>query len=371
MVLLRKIMFLGIPIIILWGFFFFIQRDISMNLSAQLIFSLLYVIAIVLAIAVIQKVLIKRVRVFKTPVQILLKTLFYGAGILIGYLPVLVGEILYKISSADITDKIIPGMVNAFTTLFTMPNRFEYEQFFSPQTVSVLTSVFVLLLLIAFVAAGLGYIDTRWIQYTTEVRLKESRLKILEMQMKPHFLFNSLNSIAALIKSSPDQAEDLLIRLAEFLRFNFNLAEKADVFLKDELAFTENYLRLNRARFGDRLSWKITMNEDCKKVKVPGMIIQPCAENALKHGWKRENDSSLFIEIECKNKEDNIFIKIVDNGCGIRNNLHRKTDFPPKGHALHNIKERLQLKYAQNNIIKIESNPDFGTVISIIIPENS
>lgn len=370
MVLIRKIMFWGIPVFILWGFFFFIQHDISMSLSVRLIFSLLYVIAIVLSIAVIQKVLIKRVRVFKAPVQILLKTLFYGSGILIGYLPVLVGEIIYKISSSDITDKIIPGIMKAFTALFTMSTRFEYEQFFSPQTVSVLTSLFALLLIIAFVAAGLGYIDTRWIQYTTEVRLKESRLKILEMQMKPHFLFNSLNSISALIKSSPDQAENLLIRLAEFLRYNFNLADKAQVSLKDELAFTENYLQLNRARFGDRLTWKINTDEDCEKVKVPGMIIQPCVENALKHGWKREKNSSLTIEIDCRHDENNLIIKITDNGCGFRNNMHRKADFPPKDHALQNIIERLQLKYSRNNLLKIESGQNIGTVITIIIPEN-
>jgi anti-sigma regulatory factor (Ser/Thr protein kinase) len=360
----------GIPVLILWGFFFFFQNDPDMVLGHRITLAIIYVVSISIAIWIIQKVLIKRLRVFRTPIQILLKTLFYGAGILIGYLPVLVGEVLYKFSFREIIERVVPGIVKAVASLFILTTKSDSSQFFPPEVVSVLTSIFVLLLLTALVAAGLSYVDTRWIQFTAEKRLSDARLKILEMQMKPHFLFNSLNSISSLIKVNPDQAQDLLVCLSDFMRFNYNLGNRPEVSLQQELDFTKNYLLLNQARFGERLTWKIRVEPGCQQIKIPGMVIQPIVENALVHGWQREN-SSFHIDLNCVKQDSLFLIKVVDNGKGIKKQYLTNSNFPPQDHALHNIRERLHIHYLKDNLMQIESEPNQGTKVTIKIPENS
>lgn len=366
---IKKILLWGIPALVLWGFFFFILRSNTLNLGERFIFSFTYVTSILFSIFIIQKLLIKRMRIFKPSIQILLKTLFYGTAILIGYLPALIGEVLYKLSAEDIINEVVYGISKTISALFTLPvSTLQYGHFITPEMISVLTGIFILLLLTAIVAGGLSYVDTRWAQFNAESTLRESRLKILEMQMKPHFLFNSINSISSLIKTNPDQAQDLLIRLSDFLRFNFNLGDRAEVSLGSELEFTENYLLLNQARFGDKLTWRIDADAECRQVNIPGMVIQPMVENALKHGWQRYK-TALHIVLKCIKQQGTLLIIVTDNGCGMQSGLHFKSNFPPVGHALHNIRERLRIRYGGDNLLVIESNQGRGTKITIKIPE--
>ena len=252
-----KILLWGVPVIFLWGFFF-LQISNQENLSDRIIFACLYSLSITIAVIVIQKLLIKKLRVFSIPVQILIKSFFYAAAIFIGYLVTFLVEIFFKLSSQKIITEVGFGIFKSIVALFTLPvSNVEYGQFFPQETISLISSLFILLVLVAFVGIGLSFVDTRLLEYNTKTQLRDARLKLLEMQMKPHFLFNSLNSIVAIIKSDPNKAQNLLIRLSDFLRYNFNIGERSSVKLIQELEFVENYLELNKARFGSNLNWII------------------------------------------------------------------------------------------------------------------
>ena len=130
-----------------------------------------------------------------------------------------------------------------------------------------------------------------------EARASEAQLTALKMQLEPHFLFNTLNAISALIHDNPDAADAMLVGLGDFLRATLDLAPRHTVTLREELAFLEQYLAIEKARFADRLTVRIRVDERVLGARVPALILQPLVENAVRHGVARLDESGGEIDV--------------------------------------------------------------------------
>ena len=191
--------------------------------------------------------------------------------------------------------------------------------------------------------------------------MKEAELSLLRSQIKPHFLFNSLNSISSLTLTNPDRAHEMIIKLSDFIRYSLGENERNMVSLKAELDYIRLYLDIEKVRFGEKLQATFEMNEKCLNCVLPNMILQPLFENAVKHGvYESINPVEIKTVVNCNEHE--LSISIVNN-------------FDPESIAkkgknigLKNITNRLKLIYQREDLIKIESKDDFFRVI-IRIPQ--
>ena len=229
---------------------------------------------------------------------------------------------------------------------------------------AAVVSFLALLIIIALVSIVLSYVGTRWRTMQMERQPQQARLKLLEMQIQPHFLFNTLNAIVSIVQSDPAKAEELLIRLSDFLRYNFNFARKPFATVSEERDFAEHYLKLLNVQFGGKIFWEIKLHEDCAAKRIPVMLIQPVLENSIKYGTL-EGNQPLHIHIDCSRLEKSIIIVIKDDGNGLQS--PENNNFPPKGHSLDNIRQRLHLLYGDKGCLKIDANS--GMQVRIHLPE--
>ncbi len=186
--------------------------------------------------------------------------------------------------------------------------------------------------------------------------IKEAELDALKSQINPHFLFNSLNSISSLTISAPAKAQEMVIKLSDFLRYSLSGDRQSMTPFKNEINNILRYLDIEKVRFGKRLKFISKIEEKCYDVKVPGLILQPLMENAIKHGVYNSSDEVKII-LECENKDEFILIKISN-------------DFDPEairkkgeGIGLKNIKVRLKLIYHRDDLLKINSENNVFTAI--------
>lgn len=216
-----------------------------------------------------------------------------------------------------------------------------------------------------------------WKHYRTKLELIESaynldksRLAILSAKINPHFLFNTLNTIAASIRINPNIAREIVFKLSEILRYVLN-AENEYKPLKDEIDFIENYLAIETLRFGEtRLKVSINVDEEAKELHIPTMLIQPLVENAIKHGIAPLADrrGELIIDVKCQSKQaglDELTIKITDNGPGMI--INERVLFG-RGIGLVNVRDRLKLLYDKDATLEFDSNLNRGTTATITIP---
>jgi LytS/YehU family sensor histidine kinase len=128
-----------------------------------------------------------------------------------------------------------------------------------------------------------------------EISSREAELRALRAQIHPHFLFNSLNSINALIAARPEEARKLCVRLGDFLRASLTLGPREAIPLSQELALAEQLLSIEKVRFGERLSHTTRADDDARACTVPPLLLQPLVENAVTHGIAQRIDRSLFV----------------------------------------------------------------------------
>ncbi len=174
------------------------------------------------------------------------------------------------------------------------------------------------------------------------LRLKTlAELNALRAKVNPHFLFNTLNSIASLIPVDPGKAEAMVQKLSRLFRYNLDASGLEMIKLKDELEVTEEYLDIEKVRLGNRLNYQIKMEESLSDFLIPGFIIQPLVENSIKHGIAPLK-SGGHINIHCTKNADTCQIEISDNGTGFTANENGN------GFGLGGVKERLVLYYGDN-----------------------
>lgn len=188
--------------------------------------------------------------------------------------------------------------------------------------------------------------DRRTKELTLIDMVSESELNLLKSQINPHFLFNSLNSISSLTVSNAPKAQEMIIKLADFLRYTVSKDDKRFTKLQQELENIHRYLDIEKVRFGDKLLFEFDVDEHCHDLYIPIMILQPLYENALKHGVY-ESIEPIIISTECKHQTDHVFIRIFNNydsSSGVKKGA---------GIGLKNISERLRLIYKHSDLLKI------------------
>jgi sensor histidine kinase YesM len=191
----------------------------------------------------------------------------------------------------------------------------------------------------------------------------QAELKALKAQINPHFLFNTLNTIAQLIHADPKLAEATVERLAELFRYVLAGSERGQVPLGEEMAFVDGYLEIERARFGERLRVTREVAPQALDVPVPSLILQPLVENAVKHG--RSDDGYIALTIRVESIDDEVIIAVADRGPGMPP-AHRIGN--DAGHGLRSVDERLRKTYGPGRGLEIRSNAPHGTVVTFKIP---
>jgi two-component system, LytTR family, sensor kinase len=198
-----------------------------------------------------------------------------------------------------------------------------------------------------------------------EQLLMQARVEALANQINPHFLFNTLTSISSLIRSQPETARILIVKLSGLLR-RLLRSQEHFVTLREELAAVEEYLDIERVRFGPSLVVEKDIDEASLRVIVPSMILQPLVENSIKHGLGRKVGEGK-ITIKSSLRGGHAVIEVIDNGIGIPNSRMEATG--DHGIGLRNVNERLRVIYGANYQLRLHSVPDQGTSALIEIPE--
>lgn len=203
--------------------------------------------------------------------------------------------------------------------------------------------------------------------------LNQAELKFLQSQINPHFLFNTLNTIAILsdIEEAP-QTKKVIESLSDIFKYNLKKSDEM-VTLEDECKIVKDYLYIQRVRFGDRITFKVNIDNSIMYYKVPGMILQPFVENALIHGLEQKVGKGL-LEINIYGNDANIIISIKDNGVGMTKEMlatlnDLKNIKTKESLGIINVMKRLVLKYGYN-VVEIKGKLGVGTSIILTLPKN-
>lgn len=196
-----------------------------------------------------------------------------------------------------------------------------------------------------------------------EAALSRAQLTVLKMQLEPHFLFNTLNAISALVHSNPDGAERMVVRLSELLRMSLGSAEKDEVPLEEELRFLGVYLDIQKTRFGDRLRVTQEIPDAARSASVPTLLLQPLVENAIRHGLERRS-APLSLTIRAARVGDRLRLEVEDDGPGLPEEAVRRN-----GVGLANTRDRLERLYGSDHRLDLGNRPEGGTRVSMELPQ--
>jgi signal transduction histidine kinase len=225
-------------------------------------------------------------------------------------------------------------------------------------------------MLIAFLAFAHGYYQ-KYQQgelraSKLEAQLSQAQLQALKMQLHPHFLFNTLHSISALLNKDTEAARTMIARLGDFLRLTLENSGTQEVTLKQEMEFLHCYLEIERIRFQDRLTTRIKVDTEALDVSVPNLILQPIVENAIRHAVAPRS-SPGEIEIRARLRGELLVIKVRDNGPGLASNRNPERLFR-KGLGLANTQTRLNHLYGTRHHFEIADDPAGGLAVTLEIP---
>lgn len=195
-----------------------------------------------------------------------------------------------------------------------------------------------------------------------EKHLTEARLQALLHQLKPHFLFNTLNGIASLMHTDVDAADTMLVRLSELLRVTMSHTGAPRTTLREEVAFLERYLDIEKIRFRNRLEVVIDVEEAAMDAQVPSLILQPIVENAVRHGVEPHARSGR-IELRGRVANGQLVVSVADNGKGLPAEGPKR-----QGIGLANTRARLQELYGSGQKFELVNGPEGGLCVTMEIP---
>jgi two-component system LytT family sensor kinase len=199
--------------------------------------------------------------------------------------------------------------------------------------------------------------------------LLEARLDALQRQINPHFLFNTLNSIASLVRSKPELAREMTVKLANILRA---LLKDHDTYVpfSHELSFTDDYLDIEVVRFGaDKLRVEKDIDPRTLDALVPSILLQPLIENSIKHGLEPRIHGGT-VTLRSRLQGDRVSIEVADDGVGITARPETSLSRGGNGIGMQNVRERLEVLYGRQARFTVVSNPGRGTLVSIELPAN-
>ncbi len=196
-------------------------------------------------------------------------------------------------------------------------------------------------------------------QKKLEGLVKDAELNALKAQINPHFLFNSLNSISSLTMTDPAKAQEMIIKLSNFMRYSLQHTQDDLCSLSSELNNAQLYLEIEKVRFGNKLQLDIQMADDTAELLLPNRILQPLLENAIKYGVY-EADHEVCIRIDCKKVRHYLVVAIYNNyepSCNL---------YKGEGIGLKNIKERLEIIYNNPHLLQVKNeNNEFRVALNI------
>jgi two-component system, LytTR family, sensor kinase len=198
-------------------------------------------------------------------------------------------------------------------------------------------------------------VETRERSEKSVLLAQKAQLQMLRYQLNPHFLYNTLNSIQALVYDEPKQADIIITELSDFLRFSLQEKDKLFIALGDEVKIVEKYLSIERTRFPERLEYSVCVTEQAAKVEVIGFILQPFVENAVKHGMK-SSPKKLSVSVKGYVEAKKLFLEVKNNGSWIE--MGEKY-----GSSIQNVRERLENVYPKKHKIHILKNSNTVYII--------
>ncbi len=209
------------------------------------------------------------------------------------------------------------------------------------------------------------YREREFVTTRLEAQLAQAQLDALRMQLHPHFLFNTLNSIVGLVRDNKNHAAvNMLVGLSDLLRHTLEYSNRQEVELREELNFIKLYLSLQEMRFSDRLQIEFNIDPATTKAMVPNLILQPLTENALRHGIGRTADSGV-VGISSAAENGHLRLTVYDNGAGLPDNWQLNGS---SGIGLANTSARLQQLYDDNHQFDIRNRDGGGVEVVIVMP---
>src|SRR5581483_1667155 len=271
-----------------------------------------------------------------------------------------------------LTTEVVVQFLGA-PSLFGMPTGVEKHLTITPEMRQMAVRLYALLPIVpTLLLALIGYHQYWHRVLALQHREREltelaatAQLAALRAQINPHFLFNSLNSIAQLIRTDPDKAETCVERLAEIFRYILRRAEKEFVPLGEELEMAKAYLEIERARFGERLRVETALDPPSLHQLIPNLILQPLVENAVKHGLSRKLGAGT-VRIAAAVQDGCLTLTVGDDGLGMAPpTLERVYE---RGVGLRNLRDRLERLYGPRHLPEIRSTPGSGTEVRLRLP---
>ncbi len=204
-----------------------------------------------------------------------------------------------------------------------------------------------------------------------EERASTAELKALRAQISPHFVYNAMAAIASLIHTDPDEARELLTEFAAFTRYAFR-EQRSYVTLADELHYVEKYLRLEQARFRDRLRVRVEVAPEALQAAVPVLSLQPLVENAVRHGVEQRADGGPgTVTITGVDADRDVVLRILDDGPGLDAETARSVlaGAGRGGIGLRNVDVRLRASFGDGYGLRVSGDPQHGTTVTMAVPK--
>lgn len=205
---------------------------------------------------------------------------------------------------------------------------------------------------------------------SSRAALAEAQVRALRAQISPHFIYNALGAIASFITTDPSKARDLVLEFADFTRYSFR-RDGDTTTLAEELRSIDSYLKLERARFGDRLKVKLQIAPEVLPIEIPFLSVQPLVENAVRHGLEAKEHGGV-VSIRAHDAGPHVEIDVDDDGVGMdpRDMQAAFAGEPSAEHVgLRNVDLRLRRRYGQEFGLIVETNRGAGTLVRIRIPK--
>jgi two-component system LytT family sensor kinase len=216
---------------------------------------------------------------------------------------------------------------------------------------------------------GIGYYqlyrETKYAAAQLETQFANAQLRALRMQLNPHFLFNTMNSISSLMQTDISAADKMLEQLSSLLRMTLERGEVQLIPLSDEMEFIEMYLAMQDRRFTGRVLQQVSVESDVYDALVPAMLLQPVIENAFAHGLSRLDRGGVIV-VDVRRQNATLLISVINSGLG----FHPKTSNGGvrQGVGLANVKDRMRLHYGRDQALIIEELPHGDVKVSITLP---
>ncbi len=196
-----------------------------------------------------------------------------------------------------------------------------------------------------------------------ETRLAQAQLQALRLQLQPHFLFNTLNTISSVLYEDPRVADEMIARLSDLLRATLRETGRQEVTLEEELRFLDLYVEIMRARFDDRLVVSLDVDPATRDALVPQLLLQPLVENAIRHG--AGVNATAAVDVRARREGEGLRLQVRDRGPGI---AEAQSEVIGRGVGLSNTAERLERLYGAAHAFALHNADGGGLAVDVTIP---